>query len=139
MANVKISQFWKKLENALSQLEKSTQIWLLEKFMNEANNSIKGQHLSNNIIFLTHIFVAAKVLIKEPEIVSLKTAQTIKDTKRKSKKKVIKKKVEYNKSKPVIYENKIQDFTPGKDLNNMISLVVKFNDFYYRSAVKICK
>jgi hypothetical protein len=42
MANVKISQFWKKLENALSQLEKSTQIWLLEKFLNEANNSIKG-------------------------------------------------------------------------------------------------
>ena len=95
--------------------------------------------MSNDIRFLTHIFLAAKVLIKEPEIVSLKTAQTIKDTKRKSKKKVIKKKVEYNKSKPVIYENKIQDFTPGKDLDNMISLVVKFNDYYYRSAVKICK
>ena len=62
---------------------------------------------------------------------SLKTAQTIKDTKRKPKKKVIKKKVEFNKSKPVILENKSHDFTPGK----YFSLVVNLNDFHFRSAV----
>ena len=42
MTSAKISQFWKKLENALSELEKSTQLWLLEKFLEEANSSIKG-------------------------------------------------------------------------------------------------
>ena len=38
----KISLLWKKLENALSLLAKSSQIWLLEKFLEEANKSGSG-------------------------------------------------------------------------------------------------
>ena len=40
MTSDKISQFWKRLENALAELEKSTQLWLLEKFLDEVNSSI---------------------------------------------------------------------------------------------------
>ena len=42
MVDISIRQFWKKLEDVLSQLEKSTQFWLLEKFLVEANKSIQG-------------------------------------------------------------------------------------------------
>ena len=52
MTSDKISQFWKRLENALAELEKSTQLWLLEKFLEEANSSIKGVFMFEFIIFL---------------------------------------------------------------------------------------
>ena len=42
MTSDKIGQFWKRLENALAELKKSTQLWLLEKFLAEANSSIQG-------------------------------------------------------------------------------------------------
>ena len=44
MANTEISTFWKKLEDALSQLEQSTQIWLLGRFIAEANKSMNGKY-----------------------------------------------------------------------------------------------
>ena len=55
MTSEKISQFWKRLENALAELEKSTQLWLLEKFLDEANSSIKGAFIIEFIIFLNLI------------------------------------------------------------------------------------
>ena len=36
------SELWKKLENVLLQLEHSTKIWLLKKFVEDAEKSITG-------------------------------------------------------------------------------------------------
>ena len=108
MTTDKISLFWKKLENALAELEKSTQLWLLEKFLEEANSSIKGVFIFSFIIFencINLLLIASKMVPKEPEIMKIKTLQNIKNDKTKSKKKILKKKQKSGKGREARLEN----------------------------------
>ena len=108
MTTDKISLFWKKLEHALAELEKSTQLWLLEKFLEEANSSIKGVFIFSFIIFencINLLLIASKMVPKEPEIMKIKTLQNIKNDKTKSKKKILKKKHKSGKGKEARPEN----------------------------------
>ena len=66
MANVKISFLWKKLESVLLNLEKSTQIWLLEKFINEANKSITGM-LAKSLNMLNCVIKKNTLILKRNE------------------------------------------------------------------------
>ena len=59
------------------------------------------------------IYKGSKIGVHEPEIVNLKTAQTIKDNKRKIKKKSVKKKVDIDISKHKIIENRKKESTTG--------------------------
>ena len=53
MEKENLKSLWKKLEVLLSRLEITTQIWLLEKFMDEAKTSFSGKMLIN----LFHLIV----------------------------------------------------------------------------------
>ena len=67
MASAKINLLWKKLETILSQLAKSSQIWLLEKFLEEANKSALGTGIiCSKILYLkcSTFFQAKKVVLK---------------------------------------------------------------------------
>jgi hypothetical protein len=94
MSFVKISLLWKNLENALSLLTNSSQIWLLEKFLEEADKSELGREqygMNKNIdIFLC----LGKAVKEETTILNLKTEFAIKDPKRKQRKKRTKKNLE---------------------------------------------
>ena len=108
MTSDKIGQFWKRLENALAELEKSTQLWLLEKFLAEANSSIQGVFIywvNNFSQFSNPALIASKMVDKEPEIMKIKTLQTIKEDKSKSKKKNMKKRTKFGRAKETGIEN----------------------------------
>ena len=83
----KISLLWKNLESALSLLTKSSQIWLLEKFLEEANKSELGREHYGNIKTMDIFLCLGKAVKEETTILNLKTEFTIKDPKRKQRKK----------------------------------------------------
>jgi hypothetical protein len=105
----KISLLWKKLENALSLLAKSSQIWLLEKFLEEANKSGLGigYTIITNKIDALFFSGKQKPIKEETTILNLKTEFTIKEPKRKQRKKPTKKKVEVEKNE-IISKNDIK-------------------------------
>ena len=110
MTSDKISQFWKRLENALAELEKSTQLWLLEKFLAEANSSIQGVFIYlcfSFSKFFNSVLIASKMVDKEPEIMKIKTLHNINNDKIKTKKKIVKKRPKSVKGKEARLENKI--------------------------------
>ena len=123
MSTVKITSLWKKLETAMTTLARSTQILLLEKFLEEVNKT--GLSMGGVMIFSYNIFYTGKQEV--PAIINLKSGIFNKDPKPKQVKKMNKRKIDVP----------INETKTGLKLKNLPCTVKGFDILYPISIIQI--